>query len=654
MQTEIFCNQFLLFFISFLIITISGFVILNFLKVRLPKQNLYSVVFISNAVGLGFIVCAYATFWLGIHTIFFVGLIGYGLFYILNRKQEEKNHYSVLVSRHEWIVIITICIFILGFYGISFCDVDSPFNTYDLSGDYVYYARVSKYLTEAKQENYFHYFNLLLPEKYNGLMLYHYFDLWLNNFYSQFSSLSAYFLLRLVTEPYFQILILIGLVAIAKEYLQWQSEYYYLLICPVIVFWGNVDLFLSWFEPEVSTYYHDFFNFRLIKLSPVVFYLIGAALAFINKDNLLTLFMILFISLVYSVTLPAVLVTTGISLFFMGWFGELKWDSKEALFYKMFVVVLLVVIAWNTPPAIMSYGKGTAWTITTFLSNLKTVRNIILGSTLYMAILYIVPIVLILLHYRIVLSDKRILYMIILGILMFFVSLSGWAAIFYKTDSIQVFFNITIPMLCVMSYFLLLYIYNAVQSKLSKAIIVGAFLFTCTLNGTSLFAEYKITEDYQLFLKEVKHQIDSGQLQTKTGVILYGERDYKEEPNAKYTSLFSNIGDMLFVYDDDFRCIGTSDYEIPVNDNSLLHMGDNEIISMGYYYNYLSKRKSDLTYPYKDQPSENIVHLYDFIKSHKVSFAFVSENYPYINEIKAISKSSYYYKEGKMFFCVLK
>lgn len=125
------------------------------------------------------------------------------------------------------------------FYGLACFSIYTPNSFIPFSynnSDYIYYAKNAKYISITGQENGFNFLSVL-DSYYNGIELYHFFDLWGSSLTNHLFGTNHYLNLILIIYPTFYFLVFIGAVCMFQK-----PNWVNVLLAFVIIWWGGFFL----------------------------------------------------------------------------------------------------------------------------------------------------------------------------------------------------------------------------------------------------------------------------------------------------------------------------------------------------------------------------------------------------------------------------
>ena len=217
--------------------------IASFLEFKSLVTNKTAHFFLSSIVTTTIVLSTVAIFSCKAKTIFLIFPIT--LIYLIFTKSISINFNSYknqVLSNIKYLVLIFPILGFQLFLNFNF-NLKSP---YLVSDDIYLYAGISKQMLEFGQENTSAYLYGLYPTLFNGVQPYHYFELWLNNFFNLINK-NAVNNLIFVTYPVLLWVLSIGFLAILEHF---KIKKYKLLILLLLFFVG----------PIYDYFYHVIFN----------------------------------------------------------------------------------------------------------------------------------------------------------------------------------------------------------------------------------------------------------------------------------------------------------------------------------------------------------------------------------------------------------
>ena len=636
-MVNLFVTFLLLYFLSILSTYFVGYVFLKVAKVYF--ENICVKIFISCTIGVSLIVSLYAVANNGYRTIF-TGVFPLFLYLIFRERNEntsikkESNQFlfkKELLIPVSGIALLSILVFCINFFISN--KFGPPLWISNANGDYIFYSKISKFLSTQGQENVFHIYNKLLPDYFQGLMPYHYFDLWLNNLLLRFHVFSTFLGYMLLVVPYFMFLIVTGISAVLSNFLK---SFWIILIVSLFAFFFFGGLILPGYNylPKIGHIIDIHFTFQnVIKLYPVyLFLLLFVCASLLNKKNLayFSLFLLIF---VYSTALPAVVGSMILLIIFNLLCKKYKESILISSYLLLTILGLLCVFLLNPSPLVLKDNNqySLAFLLSHFqITDLQTMLNILISSQYLIILLYLLPFGLLLFSAKKLWENMNFRFIVIVLGFVYLSSILSWILFFKELNSGQLFTNSGLPIMNILS---LLILFTPIRKNFKFRLRILTFVFIVLIN--SVFSYHNFSEKKNLFdtnyYGEIAELISKNNINNKIGITLLGSDDY--------TSIFSypntsDLSDNLFVYDDEFQSIPLSDYEINLdNIDDLTKIRANSLTKLTFYRRYLEDKIKNENYKYRDLPKNAFEHQLQYIIDNDVKYAFISKNYPYWNRL---------------------
>lgn len=299
----------LLLFLSLLSINLLG----KFIILFSDRKTVKSVfrVFIELFIGLVAVVVIYSCVISGFKTIniLFLFLLFYYIF-IIDRKAFKipikKDIVLTFSSIHKDALIIFLSSIPFFLYELYYIYSNNNCIVPDM--DYFFYAQLSDSLNFFGHENKSLSLNILFPTQSQGMIPYHYFEIWINSFIARFANTPSIFSLLLITYPLLNTIVFLGLVSIWELYK--KPVFYSYIIVFFFIFVAGVWL-------PFYNGYKSFFDFNLAllsspfavfgeKLSAVYLFFVQAILTYIKGYKKLSFLVIGAITIVYIGVAPGI------------------------------------------------------------------------------------------------------------------------------------------------------------------------------------------------------------------------------------------------------------------------------------------------------------------------------------------------------------
>lgn len=450
--------------------------------------------------------------------------------------------------------------------------------------DYVFYAKLSKYLLETGIEN--AEFDYIFLE--NNVVPYHYVDIWINSLLIYVSRQNAVELMILSSYTIGIAGIWLGLVALLET---WFRATFYskvialLLVFATGIFWGaliNVP-----FLQSADVFARHSLNYS--KLFPIYWMVILVIL--LNRESntfpsktIITVLLALPIINVSSA--PGVFLV--IFIFFLTQLFRsdfLKWEVA----LKAILIVLFIAIFYKTGQS----GAGGDWSFdyheyisTTYL---KTFVNVIGGTFIQIFLLYL-PVFLVLLATARQYGVKKVCSILLMLGIAFFAFVIPWALFHRNANSVQLFSNTFIPFITCFFIAIGCDMVSSLNNKVQRIVIAVIMLLLPALGLTKDIVErtrsaYSISttvnsvaDCVDFFSKKVKNPV---------GVYFSSDTDWatKAMPFGALDMKFQQ-----FVNRERFHTISLSILDVPLDSSSVHFANEKEQIKNALFYRYLEKQ----------------------------------------------------------------
>jgi hypothetical protein len=544
--------------------------------------------------------------------IFYILLLLFALWQVLKMPARQEIEKTNTKLKHVLLLIGSSCFF----YGLAYYSAYNPggfipFNYID--SDYILYAKIAKYISITGQENGYNHLNLL-DSYYNGPEPYHFFDLWGSSLVHYLFGVNHYLGLKLIVYPTFYFLVFIGVICLFQKLSSIK-----IFLALLIIWFGGFFLVI----PELQSIKYlqsiggittNLLNPGLYKLSYFYVFILSAYLLYKKEHFGLAIICLLGLIIANVITAPTIL--TALFLVIILSFRLKMITKKECYTYLFYLVALSVsLVAFYGITKTERAGLAGA-EITSPLAliqesfstqNLKTQRNIILSSVIYLSILYF-PVLFLLFHNRALIRIKNLaLVFIITSVL---ISISIWALLFNELNSSQVFYNISTSLINVSAFVLIVAsLNNGVLSirAASKAgwvlnILIALTIVINIINSTNkIHTHHFETHSYE-YLKKIYETVPTNEL-----IATLKAPNEMEEMHSKYNAVYP-LGNYLFLFDRNINSVNIGDLDTPIDTTSKMNRNRSyKAIRDGLFFRFsqLDENKSlnrdDLTIKFLDE-----------------------------------------------------
>jgi hypothetical protein len=545
------------------------------------------------------------------------GVLWYG--FRRTRASDVEARPKGFLLTNVWVMLLSILVVFSWSFFAFVKGGDFPFalppGTALAPNDVHIYALRSNYLALTGQENYFGNYNIFDPH-FHGARPYHYLELWLNSGLTQWTGGKGILNLRLVTGPLFQILSLLGILALWEYF--GKVRWYHVLLSLAGLWVAGFYLFYApfgfpSFSLPIMTY-----RFKMVVYYP---FLLGAALCFLEKQTIRGLLCLLGLCLSTIVAVPAVLGGAGVWLLWTA-FGRKNWLLAGSGLLTVVLILGYVALFYGLQ------GSGAAGStfeiqsgelsVDRIADRFPTIAKTFGYGLLHLLVLY-APYVLLGLAFRQKLRSwsRQIAGFLVLAIGLLFGGAGAHALLYDFAQASQLFYNIAIPLANVLAIVMLLYL--AKHSTRQQRFLLGIFTFVIVLNqlyltGKVPFQEQLQTNYSESYLTTIDNLVQDDEL-SRLGGALRAPADYQSD-YAKMTAGYT-LGYYLLYMDNEIATISLSDLDIPINPKN--ERNNRKDIASGAFYQFVQRQKQEGNFVSKAQSQ------LDFIKMHDIGFLILTE-----------------------------
>jgi len=527
------------------------------------KSNFYSKAFFELLTGIVIIVFLKSiieTSFQTINILFLLLVIEFIIFKIYKKERivnlsfDTKNilEKEKIIKTLQLILFFILIFLIHSLYLYSFSNQSFKIPDEDL----LFYSKVSNSISLYGKENFIFSYNNIINQNDNGIVLYHFFDLWTNSFFFQLFNISSYFSLFFITAPIFTFILFVGITSLWEKI--GKLNFLKLILTILLLF--------------VSGMYFDFYKiFRYMtntiplltdtmpftyygrKLIPVAIFSVLTLNLFYEKYYHRGFIFLLFTTVVYtSGTMFGIF--SSLSLIFLTYIlfkkriNFITIQKKTIIFWAVFILCFILFTSINRlkgfSDGIIANSIFNFESTSDLIQNIKSALSVVFYYSLFFIFCYLLFLIPILLNLK-VLKDffiKIKIYIIYITIAlvvgMFFLFL------FFKDLNARQFFTNLLPFVNVniIFAFIIFYEKTLVEKKIdikkifSLIIIICIFYVNIELTYTKQVGYQKINEKYSnQFLTDVSKQLEE---HTKTVTIAY--RLKQSEYSTFYSPLFTN------------------------------------------------------------------------------------------------------------------
>ena len=472
------------------------------------------------------------------------------LLYLLKTKKENSNKKEVWQIDNLKSVVIALFSFttvttLLQFFIYTGFNKEGSFIP-EIHNDYIFYSNVSAHILQTGHENYY------LNSTVSGLFLYHYSEMYLTIF-AHFLKGGAFIQNYLFgTMPILFTLVWYGFYSIAITIWSNRSSLFLMVFSACCFFLAPIREFVYPFQHYLAGDVYDLVFTNYYKLAIILLFAIGLYHTINNATN--RTIILLTLGIVYPTILPAVLATLSIQIL-VDIIRKQRIDIL-LLICQLFVFVLLASMLYFFKVKIAD--KSSVSAIDLYIGNIseyiKTIINIG-GSSVCKIMLTTLPITLLLFSNIALFKKNGLLFFIGFSLLLQAFGLLAWGLLFRMPDSVQLWFNIYLPVVAIIIYLVLIYAINDYRNWVK--------LFGWIFLLTNVLLHFPIKESFSLINNQQKDIINKIQSHPNNRFAFI-------KAPSEYNSIFDKnvsfgiIGSYLSYFNESYApvCINTS--EIPI------------------------------------------------------------------------------------------
>jgi hypothetical protein len=586
-------NYFLILIISLVIFYSFGWALKKIFKVE-TGNNFLQNIFINILIGIVFLTSIYSVFQAQLITILSINFLLFLILLYYYRSSYNKNSIPLLEKPFRFFIIPLLIILVFSF-GLSIVF------SIDLSGfpivvtrgyDYAYYSQISKSLGDTGIENYFT-TEKYLSGKYNYVVPYHYFDLWLCDMISRISNSNHYLVSAFVVQSIYCFLSIIGLLSIL---LTKHTVYSSLVVSILLLACGRI--FFPFYEYIIylsDKYYGNsiFGEPPFVAPNKLLFFYpfaIASGISVLKNKYQIGFLILLFLGLMYVTTLPAIIFSI-VALIIINYFKN-WWDKKIS--FTLIIGVLISTLFYGGFYWYYGNSSKSLYELKSFeLLNsvfLKTRINIIIVTMFQFIVIFSPVAIFFYIFYRITVigrnNSRIILYFSVFSII---AGLGIWILIFQMTDSTQFLSNNVSIISALVMVWLAFFLTQIDTAKYSYKYLILVFIILLGSRWVYIFSNgfdqknyfKSVYSDQYISLvigKSKSLPINSvgGFFKTPVDYVKYAEKT-----SFSYTlSLFHCLSNNLL------PSINLSETEIPLSKDSLMIVREKRIIHQHIFYQY--------------------------------------------------------------------
>ena len=659
-------QYFTLIGLSFLLSLFVGAFLLNSSKELNDKP--FFKIFLSAFSGQLFFVAVMAIFCTKGKTVFIAYPFIYA-FYLFHSKKVKSTFILENIKRKQFSWSNIALAFVLIFFAFSWsffvsADFDAygvlnipSFNIGESLDYYHFYTNVGYFIQESGNEN-IHRVKNVLSDDFTLSTPYHYYDLWLNNFFSTVFNANYLKIQYFVSRPLMLGTTLLGVLSIAEFYSTVKVKHVFYTIS--FAFVG--PLFLSFLQDKISffAFINPFFDFLLcITPHKTAYYysFIIAGLLFLKSRRWVN-------AQLFFVALPIASITAFPALMSLSFALPIvllifKFIDKKQLIF-LYILIVGASVFFAIPYLTNNASNIKLYSFTDLFFD--SIKDSSLSSFLIMSIksgihkaLYFVPLFLLLWLLLVVIFRGRIKESLvenkILIVSLFFVFLGGivaWNTLNTLHDSYQLLIH---PMSVLINSIFFFALFRALNIKKLK-IITHLILFLCVsvnlaLALTRIHADRAesnpFSNDYLEALEKISNdKIGLQIVASYRPSIIYSDRYFQ----GAHIYFF---GHQLQLFKNDIGFIGIDDFNIhfEYKDSYKIKRTENLIKEFGFYH-FVEEQKKKGIYHTVEQ------YQIDFLREYKIAYLVYYKDVTLPSSVeKLIAKRVIDSKSGEV-FCVLK
>jgi len=356
--------------LAFIIFYVFG-VITECLKIVPQNDDKHSRVFLRLFFGSIALISLYASIVSNGRTVMIISFLVFGFLRIVNPLKYDvsrKNMKSSIIE--SALLIIPFLLFIvLVFLQLLYSASDH------LEPDLLFYAKISEFIS-LTGENFYHGF-YDSNEGFNGMVPYHYFEMWFVNLFNSISNFTSIILLKYFAYPLFKSICAFGMISLVLT----KATFYRTLFVSFLLMLG---LFMP-IEPILNVTKVGWVGYGNMWLRPnLIFYVLFSIPTFyyvMKKHYRYALVISLFVPIISITTAPSFFMAYG---FFSIW---LIWKYRKEYFLKIlmygivsaFVIIMFYIMA-GSPIKLFEHPP---WSV--MISEQILIIKAIIGAVFYLS-----------------------------------------------------------------------------------------------------------------------------------------------------------------------------------------------------------------------------------------------------------------------------
>lgn len=626
--------KFYLIFIGFtLFFWLTGWGIKKLLKIS--EVVSYASVLFNVLIGLITFSTVVAVFYTKGKTVMMLSILLTIILYFLYKKNQTVYNLTFSAKKDVKLTLFNLFIGCSMVYTISFFLYTKNSLIITSDNDYSFYANLSYAVAKTGVEHY--YANYVMPP--NGVQTYHYLEIWLNSGIAIITGQNNLAVLLLVTYPVFIFLFYTGVCALLS-YVSFSVKYAFFIAFPATFITGFSLPETLLYEYLYKKFYIDLYSRTLWdyhKISVIYVFLVSIALLFLQKKQREAYLMLLSVPVFYSTTIPSVYGGVGLLTVYLVLYKKNNGKWLFANFLALFGGLLVFYGIFQDK----NIGAPDI-----DLGNVRTKINII-GNTLlgiFFAYWYIPLLGYFFLREYIIRLFKSEPYAWLIVLIPAF-ALSGWVIFSKNLDSVQIFSNITTPILNLSAISILILLFKYQSKKifwLCFIIVSGSSIYEVSANYLCKVYISTHNEKHIGKLKTMKNA-----LQNKTsrlGVFFRDSSDFGK--SLFYTNGYSSsiVFDLSSVFSDAYAVL-LNVHEINPEVFSEPHKKEiaKKLIRISIFNRYIEKQKQQGKFVSIAQSQV------DFIKEYKATYIATRSGYKLPDHLNALVKQKIHLGEQVLY-----
>jgi len=623
-----------LFFLTIILITFYGIgeIVFRLHQIKLPKTD-FSGVFFRLLLGSIVLVLLGSIFFSKGKTVFILLLPFLVIAYFFAKKEKkiltsDKNFDTA--KSLDLFFLIKLFVPLVLIFTINFAEMYAGKDIWHTPhSDYVAYSKLSFYLVKYGVEN----FTVNPIVLKTQLVPYHYFEIWLNGILAFLLSINHLVTLKVITYSFLFFLTFLGICSLIKI-LGVKKDWLIMLYAFLSTIFTGI--YFSFYENYRFLSVMDIFSQNIWsynKLSVIYSFLVAIILCFWTGNYIWGYLLLIILPICYVTTLPAVAMTIG----FMAFVNFFQKNKKDFLLLMGLLLLLLTTFfSFYT-----FFGEIPNVSNKTFhfldAKEIRTKFNIVAGTSIHTLILYL-PYVFIIFLFRSLSGTfiKTYFYNLLFLALPFF-ALLGWSILSNITDSVQVYFNLSTPLLNIFFALLAIYLINYSPKKKSKILLLTLFFLNLFFNFGTSFHSNKITESETL--KELVNKIKN---KNHISISLKKFEDYSTVFQKNTYSTF--LGQYLVPFYSDAYSVDVSVHQMKIDSTSRYVQAEIKMLQNAPFYQYVEMQKAIGKFVSIEQSQ------LDFIKEYKIDYLITNKKTPVPKYIQDLAEEEVHFREDKFLF----